>query len=98
LLGFGLTVGVILGTFFLGIICAPITILPAILGIFEVIYGIRLLSNGKQSVKPAQTLAILEIISILYANVVSATIGVIVLVLYNDERVKAYFAENNLGE
>lgn len=98
LLGFGLTVGVVLGTFFLGIFCIPLTILPAILGVFEIIYGTKLLSNSGQAIKPSQAIAILEIITILYANVISAAIGVIVLVLYNDEAVKAYFAERVAAE
>jgi hypothetical protein len=98
LLGFGLTVGVVVGTLFIGIICAPLTILPAVLGIFEIIYGVKLLSNTADPVKPSQTIAILEIVTILFANVVSAVIGVIVLVLYNDEAVKAYFAEHAPAE
>lgn len=98
LLGFGLTAAVVLGTLFIGIICAPITVLPAVLGVFEIIYGIKLLSDNGEPVKPSQAIAILEIITVLYANVISAAIGVIVLVLYSDEAVKAYFAEHAPAE
>jgi len=91
--GLGLTVSVVLGTFFLGLICAPITILPAVLGIFEIIYATNLMANPPKVYQPNQTIAILEICCIVFMNIISLVIGILALVFYNDEEVKAYFAQ-----
>ena len=91
----GVTLAVVLGTFFLGIICAPITILPAILGVFEVLYGVKLLSNPPQPVKPSQAIAILEIVTFVYLNVISGVIGILALTMYSDPELKAYFETVN---
>jgi hypothetical protein len=76
----------------IGIICVPFLILPTILGIFEVIYAAKLLSNPPQTVQPATTLAILEIVCILVGNVFSVVVGILALVFYNDIAVRDYFA------
>jgi len=91
----GLTVSIVLGTFGFGLICAPLTILPSVLGIFEIIYGAKLLSNPPQPVKPSQAIAILEILTVLFLNVISLVVGILALVFYNDQEVKDYFAEIN---
>jgi hypothetical protein len=90
--GLSVTAGIVFGTLFIGIICAPITILPLILGIFEIIYALKLLANPPQPVQPNQTLAILEIVAIVSGNVLSAIVGILVLVFYADPTVKNYFA------
>lgn len=89
------TIAVVLGTFFLGIVCAPFTILPAILGVFEIIYGVKLLSNPPKPVKPSQAIAIFQIATFIYLNVVSGVIGILALVFYSDPEVKAYFETIN---
>ena len=94
-LGWGLVVS---GTALLtvvGICCTPLTILPAILGIFEIIYAAKLLSVPPQPVRPAINLAILEIVCILTGNVFSMIVGIISLIFYNDPAVKNYFARLN---
>ena len=91
LAGLGLTIAVVLGTFFFGIICVPITILPAILGVFEILYGVKLLAVPPKPVKPSQAIAILEIATFLYLNVISGIVGIIALIFYNDPEVKKYF-------
>jgi hypothetical protein len=93
--GLGVTLLIIVGTLGFGIICAPLTILPAILGIFEVLYAVKLLPDYPGPTKPNQTLAILEICAIIAGNVVSLVIGILNLVFLNDEKVKAYFANLN---
>lgn len=93
--GLGLTAAIVLGTFFLGIVCAPMTILPAALGIFEVIYALKLLSDPPQPVQPSQPIAVVEIVSIITGNIISAGVGVLALILYNDPIVKNYFARIN---
>jgi hypothetical protein len=91
----GITLSIVIGTLGFGLICAPLTILPSILGVFEILYGVKLLANPAQPVKPAQAIAILEILMVLYANVISLAVGIVALVLYNDEEVKDYFARIN---
>jgi hypothetical protein len=91
----GFTAAIVLGTFGIGLLCAPLTILPAILGIFEILYAVKLLSNPPQPVKPSQTLAVLEIVCIITGNVISMVVGILALVFYNDTSVKEYFARIN---
>jgi hypothetical protein len=78
------------------LIClAPLAILPTILGIFEIIYAAKLLTEPPQPVQPSTTIAILEILCILAFNVFSMIVGILALVFYNDPQVKAYFARLN---
>ena len=78
------------------LIClAPLAILPTILGIFEIIYAIKLLSNPPQPVQPSNTIAILEILCLLAGNVFSMIVGILALIFYNDPQVKEYFARLN---
>ena len=79
----------------IGIFCTPITILPAILGVFELIYAAKLFSNPPQVVKPSTNIAILEIASIITGNAFSTAVGILSLVFYNDTVVKDYFARLN---
>jgi hypothetical protein len=79
----------------IGIICTPITILPSILGVFEILYAAKLLSNPPQAVKPSSTIAILEIVCVITGNVFSTVVGILSLVFYNDEIVRDYFARLN---
>jgi len=95
LAGLSVTTAVVLGTLGFGLLCAPVTILPSILGIFEVIYAANLLANPPKALQPSQTIAILEIACIIVGNVISLVVGILALVFYNDEEVKAYFAQIN---
>jgi hypothetical protein len=79
----------------IGIICIPITILPTILGVFEILYAAKLLSNPPQAVQPSTTIAILEVVCILVGNVFAMVVGILALVFYNDQIVKDYFARLN---
>lgn len=79
----------------LGLICVPITLLPAVLGIFEILYGVKLLANPAQPVKPSKAIAILEIVIFIYLNVVSGVIGILALTMYTDPEVEAYFKAIN---
>jgi hypothetical protein len=79
----------------IGVVCAPITALPTILGVFEVIYAAKLLGNPAQPVRPATTLAIFEIACILAGNAFSMIVGILALVFYNDLMVKAWFDQLN---
>jgi hypothetical protein len=79
----------------IGIVCLPLTILPAILGTFEIIYAAKMLSNPPQPLQPSNGIAIFEILCFLTGNVFSMIVGILSLVFYNDITVKKYFAELN---
>jgi len=91
--GLVVTAGVV-QTFFLACL-SVFSILPTILGVFEIIYALKLLSNPPQPVKPANAIAIMEILCILSLNVYSMIVGILSLVFYNDKQVKAYFDSLN---
>lgn len=95
LAGAGIAVAIILGTFFLGLLCLPVLVLPIGVGIFEVITGANVL-NGKPT-KHIQLVAWLEIASVLWANLLSMAVGILVLVFYNDEETRTYFEDLNRG-
>ena len=91
----GATLAIVLGTLGIGLLCAPVTILPAVLGVFEILWAIKLLSDPPQPVQPSQVIPILEISCILTGNVVSLVVGILSLVFQNELEVKRYFAEIN---
>ena len=79
----------------IGIICLPFAILPAILGIFEIIYATKMLSNPPQPLQPSNSIAVFEILCFLTGNIFSMVVGILSLVFYNDVTVKNYFTELN---
>lgn len=79
----------------IGFVCLPITILPTILGVFEIIHAAKFLSAQPQSVQPSTSIAVFEILTFLMGNVFSMVVGILVLVFYNDVSVKDYFARIN---
>ena len=83
-----------LGTI-IGVVCLPITILPTILGVFEIIYAAKLLSTQPEVVKPSQSIAVFEILTFLVGNIFSMVVGILALIFYNDQNVKEYFASLN---
>ena len=91
--GLGLSLTVLLSI--IGVICTPLTILPTILGVFEIIYAAKLMSNPPQAVQPSTNIAILEIVCILAGNIFSVVVGILALVFYNDLMVRDYFARLN---
>jgi len=95
LYGLGVTTTIVVGTLGFGLLCAWLTILPCILGVFEILYAVKLLASPPQPVRPSQTIAILEICCVLAGNVVSGVVGILALIFYSDATVKAYFAMLN---
>jgi len=79
----------------IGIVCTPITILPTILGIFEILYAAKLLSNPPQAVNPSTNIAVLEIACVITGNVFAMVVGILSIVFYNDQIVRDYFARLN---
>ena len=86
--------GTVLATI-VGIICTPLTILPTILGIFEIIYAAKLFSNPAQPVQPSTNIAVFEVACVLSGNIFSMAVGILSLVFYNDVVVRDYFARLN---
>ena len=80
-----------------GFVCTPFTILPTILGIFEIIYAAKLLGNPVMPTRPSTLIAAFEIACILAGNAFSMIVGILVLIFYNDATVKAWFEELNAG-
>jgi hypothetical protein len=89
------TATIVIGSFGLGLFCAPVALLPLVLGIFELIYAANLLANPPKPAEPSQLLAILEICAILYGNAISLIVGILALVFYSDPEVKRFFAALN---
>lgn len=83
-----------LGTF-IGVICLPVTILPTILGIFEIVYAAKLLTAQPQPTQPSTSIAVFQILTVLMGNVFSMVVGILALIFYNDLTVKDYFTRLN---
>jgi hypothetical protein len=92
LIGLGLVAGLALSLVL--ICCSPVGLLPLALGIFELIYAVRLLGSAAepQPFKWIQLIAILEIASILAGNFISLVIGIVNLVLLNDPETRQSFS------
>ena len=80
---------------FMGWVCAPISVLPLILGIFEIVYSAKLLGSSPQPITPSTNIAVFEIAAIVYGNVFAMVVGILSLVFYNDQTVRDYFARLN---
>lgn len=76
---------------------AGFTLLPTILGVFEILFAARLLADPMQPTRPSQSIAILEILCVLIGNVFSMIVGILALVFYNDPQVKEFFVRLNAG-
>ena len=91
--GFGLSLPFLMSI--VGIVCIPLTILPAILGIYEIIYAAKLMSHPPQAIQPSTSMAVLEIVCVILGNVFALVVGILALVFYNDLMVRDYFAQLN---
>jgi hypothetical protein len=78
-----------------GVVCLPLTILPTILGIFEIIYAAKLLSTQPQPVQPSPSIAVFQILTFMYGNIFSMVVGILNLIFFNDQSVREYFARIN---
>jgi hypothetical protein len=74
-----------------GICCAPLLIMPMVLGVFELIYGLNLMADPPRVEEPSQVIAILEICDIFFLNLFGVFVGILSLIFINDEDIKAYF-------
>jgi hypothetical protein len=89
--GFALVIGLTLSVVL--ICCAPFGALPLALGIVELIYGLRLIGDSREPVErqTLQTIAALEVATLLFSNMVCGVIGIVNLVLLSDSEVAGYF-------
>lgn len=91
LVGISLTLAIVVGTLFIGIICAPLTMIPIGVGVYEIIVGANILND--KPTKNVFLVGVLEIASILWGNFLTMVAGILVLVFYNDPETKAYFED-----
>lgn len=94
-LGWGIVAALTVLSTLVGVICVPIAILPTFLGVFEIVFAARLLSNPPQPIRASTNIAVLEIVTILVGNVFALVVGILALVFYNDVTVRDYFARLN---
>jgi len=90
LAGLGIGAGLALSVVLLCV--APLGALPIVLGVFEILYALKLLADPPQPVRPNQTIAILEIVCFLFGNGLAGITGVLALIFYSETGVKAWFA------
>jgi hypothetical protein len=90
--GIGLTITFVVTTLGFGLLCTPITILPCVLGIFEIIGAAKLMGSPAHKFN-VQTIAILEIITIIFGNVFALVAGILNLVFYNETETKIYLSK-----
>jgi hypothetical protein len=74
----------------IGVLCLPVVALPLALGVFEVLYASKLMSGKVVTASEMKTIAIFEIITIVYGNVPTLVAGILNLVFLQDEPVKKY--------
>lgn len=79
------------------ILGAPLGIYCIVLGILELVYAPKILSDPIRVRQPATHIAVMQIINIISFSVISLVIGILALVFYNDPRVKSYFHYLNGG-
>jgi len=77
---------------FTTICCAPIGAYPIVLGVLEIVYAAKLLPDAPQrDVRPAQYLAVMQIVNIATGGVISLVVGILSLVFYGEAEVKAWY-------
>jgi len=75
------------------LMCWPFGIFSLIVGILEIIYATKILSDPIRTSHMNRTVAILQIINILNFMWTALVVGIISLVFYSDPKVQAYFHE-----
>jgi hypothetical protein len=75
-----------------GILCLPLTLYPIVLGILEIVYSSQALSGkGELSCRPLKWVAAMQIGNLIVGDLISPVIGIISLVFYESEEVRAYY-------
>lgn len=94
--GLGIFLVIVISTFGIGLVCTPILILPTVLGIFEVVFAVQMLSTPPRYRSGMKTIAILEIVNIIYGAGISLVVGILNLVFLNDQEVKEWFQRHGV--
>ncbi len=79
----------IIATFFIWTLPAAFSI---VVGIMEIIYASKLLADPVKVTRPAKHIAIMEIVNMVNGSITSLAAGIVALVLYNSDDVRAFFA------
>lgn len=80
-----------IATLGIGCLLLPLGLYPLVLGVLGMIYGIKLLSTPPRPAGPARWLAVMQIVNVLWGNVISLVVGIVNLVLFTDREVVAFF-------
>ena len=88
--GFGLVAAAFASL--IGIICLPLSLYPFIVGIFELVYGIKLTGSSTSLRRPPYFVSVLEITLALWLDVFGLIAGITTLILLNEEESKPYFS------
>ncbi|MGQ9526724.1 hypothetical protein [Chloroflexus sp.] len=90
------TISGLLGLGLIFTICGiPLGIYSIVVAVMAGTYAYKLLSRPLQPVQPNKTLAIMQIVNIITGNIFSLVFGIVSLVLYDQLKVRAYFAYRN---
>ncbi len=81
-------------SFGIGLLCLPCALPPIALAVFEFIVAAKLFGTNPSSMNYHKTVAIMEIVSIIFGNVVGLVSGILALVWLNDPRVQDWFNRN----
>jgi hypothetical protein len=84
-----LGVSLIIATFFIWTLPAVYSI---VVGIMEIVYASKLMADPVKVTRPAKHIAIMEIVNVVNGSVTSLAAGIVALVLYNSDDVRAFFA------
>jgi len=89
--GFGLVLAAFASL--VGILCLPLSIYPFVVGIIELVYGIKLAGSTTSISKPPYFVSILEILLIFWVDVFGLIAGITTLLLLSGEDTKAYLSD-----
>jgi hypothetical protein len=76
----------------LGCILIPLGAYPLVLGILEIVYASKLLPDPPTAGEPARWLAVMQIVNVLWGQVISLVVGILLLIFFDDPEVRAYLA------
>jgi len=91
--GFGLVVAAFASL--IGILCLPLSIYPFVVGVLELMYGIRLASSPVSLKKAPVFVSVMEIFLVFWLDVFGLIAGIVTLVLLKGEDSTEYFAEQS---
>jgi hypothetical protein len=74
----------------LGCLFVPLGAYPLVLGILEILYASRLLPDPPRDAEPARWLAVMQIINVLWGQVLSLVVGILLLIFFDDPEVRDY--------